>query len=91
MDSKGTSLVKKMVERNKEVWERYVQLAEEAREEVGKAEGREEKVGDGIVVTPLGTGSAIPSKYRNGELFPLLLYHSWFTQSVLFATQSVVR
>lgn len=30
---------------------------------------REPKPGDNVVVIPLGTGSAIPSKYRNGENF----------------------
>lgn len=46
----------------------YIKLAKEAREEVEKAEqlgGLEELPGNEVEIIPLGTGSAMPSKYRN--------------------------
>lgn len=45
----------------------YMRLAKEAREDVMKAEeeGLEELPGKEVEIIPLGTGSAMPSKYRN--------------------------
>ncbi|KAF8437856.1 hypothetical protein BGX38DRAFT_1210623 [Terfezia claveryi] len=46
----------------------YIKLAKEARENVEKAdipEGLEEFPGKEVEIIPLGTGSAMPSKYRN--------------------------
>lgn len=55
----------------KEAWDGYVVEAKKVKGEVEEEVQRRaagttgKKVGDGIEVTPLGTGSAIPSKYRN--------------------------
>lgn len=55
----------------KETWEQYlvaaaqVKLAVSEKEMSLMKEGKEVKVGDDLRVTPLGTGSAVPSKYRN--------------------------
>jgi hypothetical protein len=46
----------------------YATLVEEARKKVDQADVDMSGDDYGIVVTPLGTGSAIPSKYRNGEI-----------------------
>lgn len=58
--------------RSKEVWTEYLELAEAAKESVRAARvARVDKPalpGGDIKVTALGTGSAMPSKYRNGEL-----------------------
>lgn len=53
----------------KEAWERYVPKASAARQAVdamvAERKDRQIRPGDDLQVTPLGTGSAIPSKYRN--------------------------
>lgn len=50
-----------------EAWEAFREKAREVREVVERLgkEGRKPAPGDELMVTPLGTGSAIPSKYRN--------------------------
>lgn len=48
----------------------YMRLAQEARKAVSEAEGSEDLddfPGREVEVIPLGTGSAMPSKYRNGR------------------------
>lgn len=54
----------------KKAWEAYVEAAKAARTEVeAEAErrrGRVKGAADDLIVTTLGTGSAVPSKYRNG-------------------------
>ncbi|KAM0752304.1 hypothetical protein T439DRAFT_355163 [Meredithblackwellia eburnea MCA 4105] len=50
------------------VWDRYLVAAADAREIVKREEAERKKYdgpGKGLRITPLGTGSAIPSKYRN--------------------------
>ncbi|GAA5968545.1 hypothetical protein JCM11641_007673 [Rhodosporidiobolus odoratus] len=70
---KGNEKMPEMLERAKAAWEEYMIKAESAKAEVEResveraavvlegVEGAEA----GLNVTPLGTGSAIPSKYRN--------------------------
>ncbi|KAH8926607.1 hypothetical protein BT69DRAFT_1347937 [Atractiella rhizophila] len=59
--------------RKKEVWKTFVRMAEEAKEEIYRKNTsgatREDRGGEGglwdnVVVTTLGTGSAMPSSYR---------------------------
>ena len=50
--------------------ESYEKAQEDARQVMAN---RTPKVGDDIIVTPLGTGSSLPTRYRNGaswKLFP---------------------
>ncbi|GAA5914929.1 hypothetical protein JCM6882_008111 [Rhodosporidiobolus microsporus] len=74
---KGEEKTPEMLVRAKAAWEEYVAKAEEAKRAVAVEEeerGREleskgqserDRIEGELVVTPLGTGSAIPSKYRN--------------------------
>lgn len=56
--------------KGKKAWAAYLEALEVAREEVAKGErervGKDAGPAGDLVVTTLGTGSAIPSKYRNG-------------------------
>lgn len=57
-------------QRAKEAWQAYLGLVNEGRKAVQKAEAERNKQspspGDHLLVTTTGTGSATPSKYRNG-------------------------
>ncbi|TIB94212.1 hypothetical protein E3Q19_00555 [Wallemia mellicola] len=46
-------------------WENYSKACEAIKKEVAGLTPPEEQPGDDVVVTTLGTGSALPSKYRN--------------------------
>ncbi|TIA93899.1 hypothetical protein E3P81_00711 [Wallemia ichthyophaga] len=46
-------------------WDNYSKACEAVKEEVCKLTPPERQAGDDVVVTTLGTGSALPSKYRN--------------------------
>lgn len=46
-------------------WDNYSKACETVQEEVSKLSPPETQPGDDVVVTTLGTGSALPSKYRN--------------------------
>ena len=46
-------------------WDKYAQACATVQEEVSKLTPPVEVPGDDVVVTTLGTGSALPSKYRN--------------------------
>ena len=58
---------------SKETWAEYLRLTNIAQAAIAKEEasrsarGLGQEPGDSIRVTPLGTGSAVPSKYRNGQ------------------------
>ena len=57
----------------KDIRPEYLRLAEEARETVireEREEGLEELPGKDVEIITLGTGSAMPSKYRNGNILP---------------------
>lgn len=53
----------------------FVKEVLQAREEIWmeQIEPRVESPGDDLVVSPLGTGSSLPSKYRNGALSTLTM------------------
>lgn len=60
-----------LVRRLEELVPGFTEEIEKAREAViaGEQSGeRERRVVDDVVVTTLGTGSSLPSKYRNGEM-----------------------
>ena len=73
----------------------YIKLASEARESVLQAEGeeREELPGKEVEVIPLGTGSAMPSKYRNGTYIAYISTLSdtkrWLVSSTLLRIPGV--
>ncbi|KAK4048132.1 hypothetical protein OIV83_005002 [Microbotryomycetes sp. JL201] len=48
-----------------DAWRKYVEAADQIKREIENIESEQALVSDGLQVTPLGTGSAIPSKYRN--------------------------
>lgn len=56
-------------QRAKEAWHAYLGLAEDAKTSIDRSERLEKRTpqpGDQLIVTTTGTGSATPSKYRNG-------------------------
>lgn len=66
---KGSEKSEEVLLKAKEAWERFVPHAEASRQAVSEMVAAQDKThrrpGSDIKVTPLGTGSAIPSKYRN--------------------------
>ena len=55
-------------------WCQFEQLSENAKRKIEKTEIPSSKKGPYVV--PLGTGSAIPGKYRNGRVICLMSFHS---------------
>jgi len=52
----------------------YLKIAEEVKQDVAESHSEAKNIPDkDIIVTTLGTGSTLPSKYRNGKFFILLL------------------
>ncbi|GAA5824883.1 hypothetical protein JCM11251_005379 [Rhodosporidiobolus azoricus] len=74
---KGEEKTPEMLARADQAWGEYVEKADEAKEAVKveeaerqketqeKGQSERDRIEGELVVTPLGTGSAIPSKYRN--------------------------
>jgi ribonuclease Z len=59
-----------VVETGVKLTPQLARLFEQARDNVKATIQPQPRPGDDVVVTTLGTGSSMPSKYRNGESLP---------------------